>query len=171
MDVAVERLREHNSTTLVSGEQVAIDSPASLRALAIQFDVLLLTTDRPSKINSWATQACQETGTALVHVGYSDADPCWLAPTRDYPSPRQRIRNGISTPCHASPPRTPSTGTGTFQPQAANAVAVGVAGNLAAHVTMSMITDAAALPTNGQCGINLITMEVQGAVPEIRQRS
>ncbi|QQQ80161.1 hypothetical protein IOD16_18290 [Saccharothrix sp. 6-C] len=55
---------------------------------------------------------------------------------------------------------------------ATNAVTAGMAGNLAAHAVMSLITGAPALPVNREYGINLVTLQdtfalgIQSARPD-----
>jgi hypothetical protein len=60
----------------------------------------------------------------------------------------------------ALPPRTPLPSPGAdMAVQAANAVSAGIAGYLAAHAAMSLITGAPALRTNCQFGLNLVTLQ------------
>jgi molybdopterin/thiamine biosynthesis adenylyltransferase len=157
--VAVERLREHNSDVYVTGEQLSIDGLASLRTLAIRFDVLLLATNQPQEIRSWANQACQETGTAWVHGGHHGphvniglyqpgTGPCYDC---GYTAKREFLAE--------LPSQTPSTTAATHEPRAANAVSVGITGQLAAHAVASLITGSPALKTNSEYRFNLVTFE------------
>ncbi len=165
VDVAVERLRAHNSGIDVTGEELVIDGPGALKALAVRFDVLVLAADHPREIRSWTSRACEATGTAWVHGGYHGpqvgtglyrpgAGPCY-----DCARIAERERRA------GRPPRTlpATTGDGT-RPHAANAVSAGIAGYLAAHATMSLITGAPALRTNCEFGFNLVTLEDSFAV-------
>jgi len=160
VDAAVDRLRAHNSDVDITGEQLTIDGPAALRALAVRFDVLLLAADRPQEIRSWANQACEATGTAWVHGGYHGpqvniglyrpgSGPCYdCACTAE----RER-RAGL-------PPQTFSTSADrTVRSHAANAASAGIAGHLAAHATVSLIAGVPALRTNCQFGFNLVTLQ------------
>ncbi|MBB5959561.1 molybdopterin/thiamine biosynthesis adenylyltransferase [Saccharothrix tamanrassetensis] len=159
VDAAVDRLRAHNSHVHVTGERRAIDSPDVLRRLVVGFDVLLLAADRPHEIRSWANRACLDTGTAWVHGGYKGPQinvgiygpgggPCYdCAYTAD------RERRSVL------PGRTVMAPRQDGRPQAANAVTAGIAGSLAAHTVMSLITGAPGLRTNCEFGFNLATLQ------------
>jgi molybdopterin-synthase adenylyltransferase len=159
VDVAVERLSAHNRDVAITGERLVVDDPAVLRGLAARFDVVVLAADQPSEIRSWANQACLETGTAWVHGGYHG------------PQVSIGLYRPGDGPCHdclyaerdvweaTRPPRTAwSPGVGIPRPHAVNAVTAGIAGNLAAHAAMSLITGVPALRTNCQYGYNLVTL-------------
>jgi molybdopterin/thiamine biosynthesis adenylyltransferase len=160
VDAAVDRLRAHNSEVRVTGARLPIRGPAALRTLAIGFDVLLLAADRPDEIRSWANQACEATGTAWVHGGYHGPQvSCGLyrpgaGPCFDCARVAERERRA------GLPPRTCPAAPGRGErEQAANAVSAGIAGQLAAHATLSLLTGAPALRTNCQFGFNLVTLE------------
>ncbi|MGM1058940.1 HesA/MoeB/ThiF family protein [Saccharothrix sp. Mg75] len=160
VDVAVERLRAHNSDVVVTGERAVVGSLAALQALAEGFDVVLLAADRPSVIRRWANRAYLETGTAWVHGGYHGpqaivglyrpgSGPCYeclYAEQKTRPTPM--------------PVRTPWPAV-TRQPRqhAVNAVTAGITGHLAAHAVMSLITGVPALPANREYGLNLVTLD------------
>lgn len=162
IDAAVERLRAHNRDVEITGEQLTIAGPASLRLLVSAFDVLVLAADDPQEIRSWANQACHATDTAWVHSGYHGpqvniglyrpgAGPCY-----DCAHAAERHRRATL------PPRTVWGGAGAGEvalPHAANAVSAAVAGYLAAHAAMSLITGVPALRTNCQFGLNLVTLQ------------
>jgi molybdopterin/thiamine biosynthesis adenylyltransferase len=158
-DAAVGRLRAYNSEVRVTGARSAIDGPAALRTLATAFDVLLLAADQPPEIRSWANQACEATGTAWVHAGYHGPQVgCGLyrpgaGPCYDCARVAERERRA------GLPPRTFSASAGKAGVHAANAVSAGVAGQLAAHATLSLITGAPALRTNCEFGLNLVTLQ------------
>lgn len=160
LDVALERLRAHNSDITVTGAALTVDGPATLARLAAECDLLVLTADQPREIRSWANSACHASGTAWVHAGYQGpqinvglyrpgAGPCYDCA---YIAARQRRA--------ALPPRTPwAPATELPEPMhAANAVTAGIAGQLAAHAAMSLITGAPAIRTNCEYGLNLVTM-------------
>jgi molybdopterin/thiamine biosynthesis adenylyltransferase len=160
VDVAVQRLREHNSEVLVTGERLLIDSPRTLEGLARGCDVLVLAADRPEGIRSWASRVCQATGTAWVHGGYHGPQiniglyrpgtgPCYDC---GQAARRERVAGLSAMTCW------PLT-AGHIEVHAANAVTAGIAGHLVAHATISLITGAPALRTNCEFGLNLVTLE------------
>ncbi|NUT53574.1 MAG: dinucleotide-utilizing protein [Saccharothrix sp.] len=160
VDAAVRRLRAHNSEVWVTGERLSVDGPGALRRLAAWCDVLLMAADVPQEIRSWTNRACLDTGTAWVHGGYHGP----------------RVNVGIfrpgTGPCYdcartanlerlaAEPPITqwPAQAS-TDVVHAANVVTAGMAGSLAAHAVMSLITGAPALPVNREYGVNLVTLQ------------
>jgi len=165
VDAAVELLREHNSDVDVTGAAFAIDGPGALRALAVRFDVLLLAADKPQEIRSWACQAGEATGTAWVHGGYHGPQiniglyRPGTGPCHDCARTAERERRA------GLPPRTFTSAAGHDAPaHSANAVSAGIAGLLAAHATMSLITGAPALRTNCEFGFNLVTLEDSFAI-------
>jgi molybdopterin/thiamine biosynthesis adenylyltransferase len=159
VDAAVARLREHNRDITITGEALTITGPAALAALAARFDVMVLGADRPQDIRSWTNQGCVRTGTVWVHGGYHGprvtvglyrpgTGPCYdCADIAD-----QERRAGL-------PPRTPARTQGVRAPSAANAVSAGIAGQLVAHATMSLITGTPRLPVNQEYALNLVTLD------------
>ncbi|WP_237774733.1 ThiF family adenylyltransferase [Actinosynnema sp. ALI-1.44] len=160
VEVAVRRLREHNSDVQVTGEQSRVDAPTMLRRLATECDVLVMAADTPTAIHSWTSEVCQETGTAWVHGGY------------DGPQVTVGFYQPHTGPCHdcgqtarlrevaAGPPLTFwSPGTSRSKAHAANAVTAGVSGNYVAHAVMSLITGVPAIPANGEFGWNLVRLQ------------
>ncbi|MFK0244602.1 ThiF family adenylyltransferase [Amycolatopsis azurea] len=160
VEVAVRRLREHNSEVQVTGARERVDGTAALHALAIGCDVLVLAADTPSEIRYWTATACQETGTAWVHGGYEGP----------------RVSVGLyqpgTGPCHdcgqtarrhaeaAGPPVTFwSPGAGVAVTHAANVITACTTGLLAAHAAMSLITGAPPVPANGEFGWNLVRLD------------
>lgn len=157
---AVRRLREHNSEVRVTGAHLRVDGPTTMRRLATGCDVLLLAADTPTDIRSWTATVCQATGTAWVHGGYE--------------GPRVTVglyRPGTG-PCHdcgqtarhdelaAGPPLTSwSPGADRAGMHASNVITAGTTGFLAAHVAMSLITDAPAVTANSEYGWNLVRLE------------
>jgi len=160
VDVAVERLRAHNSDVAITGQRTTVDSQAALRVLAERFDVLLLAADRPEEIRSWTNRACWETGTPWVHGGYNG------------PEVSAGLYRPGAGPCHdclyaerdaqeaTRPSRIPwPPGVGIPRPHAATAISVGFAGTLAAHLTMGLITGVPTLRTNRDYGLNMVTLD------------
>ncbi|OLF04838.1 dinucleotide-utilizing protein [Actinophytocola xinjiangensis] len=159
VDVALHRLREHNSDVVVTGEAVTVRGPGDLATLAARFDVVVLAADQPPEIRSWTNQACLGTGTAWVHGGYHGP----------------QINVGLYRPgggacydcaCAAErerlatlPPRTPATATTGPLTQAGNAVSAGISGHLTAHAAMSLITGSPRLPANREYALNLVTLD------------
>ena len=160
IDAAVRRLRQHNSGVSVTGEQLVITGPAMVRRLAMRCDVLLLAADRPVEIRGWANQACHATGTAWVHGGYHGPQVNvglyrpGVGPCYDCGQTARREYLATLPPLTSWPPEGARTG-----PAATNAVTAGIAGHLTAHATMSLITGVPALRTNGEYGLNLVTLE------------
>ncbi|WP_410611571.1 HesA/MoeB/ThiF family protein [Amycolatopsis sp. lyj-109] len=156
---AVERLRAHNSEVRVTGARLLVDGPAVLRTLAIGYDVVLLAADEPPEIRAWTNQVCQATGTAWVHGGYHGPQVgCGLyapgaGPCYDCARVAERERQvGL-------PPRTFPAAAGKPRVHAANAVSAGIAGQLAAHATLSLLTGVPRLRTNCEFGFNLVTLQ------------
>ncbi|MEU6804734.1 HesA/MoeB/ThiF family protein [Streptomyces neyagawaensis] len=157
---AVSRLRSHNSAADITGAQADVDGPSSLRALATDFDVVLLAADTPREIRSWTNRACLETGSPWVYAGYHGPlitvglHRPGEGPCADCEPAEQRARLA------SLPERTEwSPGIDKVVPQAANAVSAGCAGTLAAQAVISLITGVPALPANRRFGFNLMTME------------
>ncbi|MGW0846932.1 HesA/MoeB/ThiF family protein [Streptomyces sp. NPDC002787] len=168
---AVSRLRSYNSTADITGAEVDIDGPSAARALAADFDVVLLAADTPGEIRSWTNRACLETGSSWVYAGYHGPlvtvglHRPGEGPCADCGPAEQRARLA------ALPERTEwSPGIDVVVPQAANAVSAGCAGTLAAHAVISLITGVPALPANRRFGLNLMTME-SVPVPEAAEPS
>ncbi len=159
VDVAVDRLRAANSDVEVTGEPTRVDSVASLRRLAADCDVLIMTADRPPELRTWTNQACASTGTPWVYGGYHGpqvnlgiyrpgAGPCYeCARLAEQDRDAQR------------PPLATWRPAATLPAHAANAVTAGVAGNLVAHAVMRLITNAPKLALNSQYGFSLATMD------------
>jgi molybdopterin/thiamine biosynthesis adenylyltransferase len=159
VEAAVDRLRAHNGEVRVTGERLHVDGPAVLQRLATGFDVLLLAADQPGDIRSWANRACVATGTAWVHGGYHGPQvSCGLyrpgtGPCHECARVAERERRA------GLPPRTFPAAAGKARHHAANAVSAGIAGQLAAHATLSLLTGAPALRTNCEFGFNLVTLQ------------
>ncbi|MET8849569.1 ThiF family adenylyltransferase [Amycolatopsis sp. NPDC004625] len=160
VDAAVERLGAFNSGVRVTGERFTVDGPGALRRLATGFDVLLLAADQPERIRSWANEACVATGTAWVHGGYHGPQvSCGVyrpgsGPCHECAHVAERER------CAGEPPLTASpSAAGLGRAHAANAVTAGVAGQLAAHLTLSLVTGVPAVRTNCEFGYNLVTLQ------------
>jgi len=160
VDVAVDRLRAHNSDIAVTGERTEVTGPDMMQHLVSGFDVLVLAADQPSQIRSWASQTCHVLGMPWVHGGYHGP----LVSIGTY-------RPGTG-PCYdcalsadldraaAAPTQTmwsPAKGATTVH--AVNAVSAAVAGNLVAHATISLLTGVPRLQENRRSAINLVTLD------------
>ncbi|MFI9382091.1 ThiF family adenylyltransferase [Kutzneria sp. NPDC052558] len=159
LDVALRRLRAHNSDITVTGEALTITGPSALAALAAGCDVLVLTADSPAQIRSWTNESCLRTGTNWVHSGYHGPQinlglyrpgggPCYDCA---YVAARER-ESGL--PTTTWPPTGPAD-----ELAASSAVSAGIAGHLVAHAAMSLITGAPRLPANREYGLNLVTLD------------
>ncbi|GAB3469208.1 PqqD family peptide modification chaperone [Actinophytocola sediminis] len=157
VDVAVRRLREHNSDIAITGEALTVTGSRSLVELAARFDVLVLAADQPGEIRSWTNRACHATGTPWVHGGYHGPQvniglyrpgtgPCY-----DCLCAEDRERRAPRAPAARKRPT-----------QASNAVSAGVSGQLAAHAAMTLVTGVPQLPVNREYAVNLVTLD--GAV-------
>jgi molybdopterin-synthase adenylyltransferase len=160
VSAAVALLRAHNSDIEITGERRTIDGIAVLRALAVDFDVVLLAADQPQQIRSWTNQACLATGTAWVHGGYHGPEAgvglyrAGTGPCYDCGCAEERARQALL------PKRTAwSPAVGAVAPNAAIAVSAGITGLLAAHAAMCLITGAPALRVNCQYRYNLATLQ------------
>ncbi|MDT7799355.1 MAG: molybdopterin-synthase adenylyltransferase [Actinomycetota bacterium] len=172
VDAALDRLRAHNSDVDVTGERLVVDGPTALRDLALRFDLLVLAADRPGEIRSWANQACQETGTCWVHAGYHGPQVVTglyrpgAGPCHECARTAERERQAKAAP------RTLATSAGrTTRLYAASAVSAGIAGHLAAHAALSLLTGVPALRTNREIGFNLVTLEDSYALAPHAPRS
>jgi molybdopterin/thiamine biosynthesis adenylyltransferase len=154
VDVAVERLREHNSQVKLSGERATLDTAAKLAAASDGWDLVVLCGDKPADIRGLANQAFLSTGTPWVYGGYHGPQvttgvfrpgtgPCYECVRQA----DERKRDGESgqQPWLGAPPV-----------HAANAISAGMSGNLVAHAAMAMLTGAPKLPVNAVYGLNLI---------------
>ncbi|GLW93227.1 ThiF family adenylyltransferase [Actinokineospora globicatena] len=158
-DVAVSRLRLHNSEVQVTGEQLYVDGPAVLTRLAAGCDVLVLAADYPSAIRSWTNRACLDTGTAWVHGGYHGPQVNvglyrpGTGPCQDCGQVARRLEL-------AAGPRIThwSPGRNLRPSHAANAITAGMAGGMVAHAVMSLVTGTPALCVNSEYGLNLATL-------------
>ncbi|GAB3455340.1 ThiF family adenylyltransferase [Actinophytocola sediminis] len=161
VEAALDRLRRHNSHVDLTGSREHIEGPDQLRALAVACDVLLVAADQPSagEIRSWTNQACHTTGTAWVHSGYDGpqvsvglyrpgSGPCY-----DCARAAERHRRSV-----VAPRTTWAPGESAEHEHAANATSAGIAGQLAAHAVMSLITGAPDIPVNQEYGMNLVTL-------------
>lgn len=166
VQVALERLRNHNSDISVTGEALAVTGPAALATMAARFDVVVLTADQPQEIRSWTNLACYMTGTAWAHSGYHGplvnlgvyrpgAGPCY-----DCAHAAERERQA-SLPIRTPMPNCVAAETA---PQASNAVSAGIAGMLVAHAAMSLITGVPQLSLNREYGLNLVNLENSGVL-------
>lgn len=160
VDVAVHRLGTHNSDVTVTGELLTITDPDSLRGMAAKFDVLLLAADQPGEIRSWTNAACHAAGTAWVHGGYhgplvtiglysAGAGPCYDC------GRKAELERRATLPSRSAW----KPGLTIKQPHAANVTTAGIAGHLAAHATIRMITAVPGFRTNCEYGFNLVTLE------------
>lgn len=158
VEVAVDRLRRHNSDISITGQVLGVDGPDTLVGLVTRFDVLVLAADKPTAIWSWANQACFRSGTAWVHGGYHGprvnvgiyrpgTGPCY-----DCAYAAKREQQARQQPRTSMPYRRPAVW------QAANEVSAGIAGLLAAHAAMSLITNVPRIPVNREYSFSLITM-------------
>jgi molybdopterin/thiamine biosynthesis adenylyltransferase len=160
VEAALERLRQHNSHVDLTGSREHIEGPDQLRALAIACDVLLMAADQPSagEIRSWANQACHATGTAWVHSGYNGprvsigvfrpgSGPCY-----DCARAAERHRRSVGSPRTVWAP-----GESMKREHAAISSSAAVAGDLAAHAVMSLITGTSDLAVNQEYGLSLAT--------------
>ncbi|MEU7797343.1 ThiF family adenylyltransferase [Micromonospora tulbaghiae] len=67
---AVERLRQHNSDIVVTGEHCEVAGVEDVKKLSRDCDVLVLCADQPSDIRAWTNRGCLATGTSWVEAGY-----------------------------------------------------------------------------------------------------
>jgi molybdopterin/thiamine biosynthesis adenylyltransferase len=159
VEAAMRQLNEHNSGVVVTGERLAIADPAMVRSLASEFDLLLVAADQPDDILSWVNRECRVTGTPWVHGGYhgplvtigvyrGDAGPCYDC------GRTAEVRRRTDLPTCTSWPVVSPTRT-----HAANAVTAGIAGNLAAHAVLRLVTDTPGFRVNCQYGLNLVTLD------------
>ncbi|UJW32571.1 ThiF family adenylyltransferase [Saccharothrix sp. AJ9571] len=161
VDAALDRLRRHNSHVDVTGTREQVEGPEQVRALAVACDVVLVAADQPSagQIRSWTNQACQATGTAWVHSGYDGpqvsvgmyrpgAGPCY-----DCARAAEQYRLSVVSPRTAWAPAEPME-----REHPATASSAKLAGALAAHAVMSLITGVPALPVDQVYGMNMVSL-------------
>jgi molybdopterin-synthase adenylyltransferase len=158
----VERLRQLNSDITVSGEQARISGVADVVALAEDCDVLALCADHPAEIQGWTNRACLQTKTPWVDVAYHGAlvagttyvpgqGPCWQC---------------LHIAQHGDdPPPSPTTGY-AYGPPLGNVVlapSAGIAGHLAAHAVMALLTDSQQLVPGRIYSVNLLSPDASFA--------
>ncbi len=161
VEVALERLRQHNSYVEVTGARDHIEGPDQLRTLAITCDVLLISADEPKagEIRSWTNQACYATGTAWVHSGYDGprvsigvfrpgSGPCY-----DCLRAAEQHRRSVVSPRIAWAP-----GESMTREHAATASTAAIAGALAADAVERLIIGVPGLPVNQESGLILGTL-------------
>jgi bacteriocin biosynthesis cyclodehydratase domain-containing protein len=159
IDIAVARLRAHNSDIVVTGERTEVTGPDTMRHMVSGFDVVVLTADQPSDIRNWANQACHSLGIPWVHGGYHGplvsigifrpgAGPCYECAL---------LANDARSA--ANPPQIMRSPTADVEPvHAVNAISAAMAGNLAAHAAISLLTGVPRLHENRHYALNLATL-------------
>jgi molybdopterin/thiamine biosynthesis adenylyltransferase len=70
VEAAVERLRQHNSDIVITGEHCKVTGVDDVRKLAENCDALALCADQPTEIRIWTNRACLATATPWVETGY-----------------------------------------------------------------------------------------------------
>jgi molybdopterin-synthase adenylyltransferase len=161
-EAGVERLRELNSDIEVSGELAEISGVSDMVALAEDCDVLALCADQPPEVRSWTNRACLQAKTPWVHVAYSGPlvaattylpgdGPCWQC---------------LNTAQHGDdPPVTAATGY-AYDPLLGNVVlapSAGIAGYLAAHAVMALLTDSPHVVPGRIYSVNLLSPDASFA--------
>ena len=153
----VAQLCSRNADIKITGEALTVTGPAVLVQLAARFDIVVLAIDQPN-IRSWANRACMQTGTAWIHIGYHGPQvnvgvyrpgsglcyDCARAEGRERPA--------------AFPVETPEPAQPKSAPLGRGAVSAGIAGNLASHAAMSLITGSPQLQPNSEYRFNLVTL-------------
>lgn len=159
-EVAVERLRAHNSNVDTTGAVVDVSGPEVLREVARGFDLLLLCADRPRQIRSWANEVCTELRMPWVYGGYH-GPLATVGLFRPGPGPCFECTRSIEQEGMTDKPALTEwpPAVGRPQPHAADATSVGLTGNLAAHAALGILTDLSSLPSNLRFGYNLVTRE------------
>lgn len=152
LEVALARLRAHNSDIAITGERTRITGPQALHDLAASADLLLLTAQAPAELSRWTNRACLTTGTPWAHGGFHGP----LVEIGVY-------RPGASGPCHECGPDATHPDTGA---RAANAVSAGLTGQLLAHAALSLLTGAPTFRPNRRFCLDLRAL----AQREIRGR-
>lgn len=157
---AVHRLREHNSTITVTGEQARIAGIDDARGLARGCDVLVLAADDPPELRRWVNRACAAEGTPWVDAGYHG------------PLPQAGVfvpGRGACWECVADAAdqyRTEVLGAGPAGPavrriasaQAAAAPTAGISGSLAAHYATALITGIPRIEASEVIYVNLMDL-------------
>jgi molybdopterin/thiamine biosynthesis adenylyltransferase len=126
----MERLRQLNSDIEVTGKQSEISGAADLDPIVDECDVLVLSARRPREITGWVNVACLRTSTPWVN-------PCYVGPG---------ILVGAFTPgqggCWQCQHADSESGCFEYPASGGPAIAptAGIAGYLAASVTLGLLT-------------------------------
>jgi molybdopterin/thiamine biosynthesis adenylyltransferase len=166
-EAAVCRLRRLNSDIEITGAAGRVGGVDDVIALASGCDVLVLGADEPVQVQTWTNRGCLFTGTPWVDSGYAGPlvsvaayvpgkGPCYecvLAGQAD----RRRVDG--TEPEHRVAPGGHAVG----------AASAGLAGHLAAHAAISLITGAPPVREGRVHAINLLTLDAPFVIDEERR--
>jgi molybdopterin-synthase adenylyltransferase len=127
---AMERLRQLNSDIEVTGKQAEISGVADLEPVAGECDVLVLCARQPREITAWANLACLRTSTPWVNPAYAGPGILVGAFTPGQGGCWQCQHAANDSRCFEDP----AAGGPVIAPTA------GIAGYLAASVTLGLLT-------------------------------
>lgn len=151
-DAAATRLRQVNSDIDVTAQKHHIGSADDLRRLAQDTDLVLLCADEPrGRIRSWANEAFLALGTPWINSGYTGPVlSVSLYVPGVGPCP-QCVHRQVFGATDQPSPEPPTPGHPTSAPPAI------IAGQLAAHMAVSLITGVVPVVAGALHGLSLVT--------------
>lgn len=166
VDAAVARLSTLNSDITVTGENRRIRAPEDLRDLIDTCDVFVLGADTPNEIELWVNAECLRANTPWVEGGYSGAHVTATAfrPGQGACYRCMQLTSADRLPAPVDPEsaiRTPLN--------AVTAAAAGMAGNLTAHLALSIITGIPRVASGTVHGFDLGSLDNQFSRPHDRR--
>jgi molybdopterin/thiamine biosynthesis adenylyltransferase len=168
---AVQRLRHLNADITISGETRRIDTIDDFIQALSGHTFLVLCADQPDDVRARANRACLATGIPWVDAGYHGAlitsaayvpgeGPCWMC-LRIAENKRLKL------------PVTSDEDVVKAVPKArghpVNAVTAGLSGELAAHLTIALLTRAFPIAPGTLYGLNLAALNETVALQHPRQ--
>ena len=170
-DTAVERLRRLNPDITITGEVRRIDTSGDFTRVLSGFDFLVLCADEPGDLRARANRACLTAGIPWVDSGYHGAlitaagyvpgdGPCWRC---------VRIAEGtrLDLPVTSEEDLVKAVPKAPGHP--VNAVTAGLSGELAAHLTIALLTRAFPVTPGTVYGLNLAALAEPATVRHPRQ--
>lgn len=157
-ETTAAKLRRINSDIVVSSEKATITERAEVLELTRHCDVLVLCADQPGEIRAWVNEVCLETGTRWVDAGYHG------------PNVRAAVYTPGRGPCYECGWRTEHDKHAEVVPErpytvrrggaaAVTAVSAGLSGQLAAHLTIALLTGVPTVEAGRPIGVNLAVQE------------
>ncbi|MGH3763222.1 HesA/MoeB/ThiF family protein [Actinophytocola sp.] len=158
-DAAIARLAKLNSDITVTGENRQIRGPEDLRDLIDACDVFVLSADTPNDLDLWVNEECLRSNTPWVEGGYSGAH---VTATAFLPGQGACHRCTKLTSAERLPaPVDQKLDLKTPPANAVTAATAALAGNLGAHLALSIITGIPRVTSGTVHGFDLGSLQNQ----------